>query len=296
MQERSSDKSIAIQFVAPSVVLLALITMFPFVYTIYLSVMNIELTRPYIPRAFVGLRNYIRLLSDPRGLHSFKTTFLYVLLAVGMEAVFGLLIANFLHNHFRDSQVVLALLTVPMLIPKVVVALLWRVMYQPLIGIINYLLSCIGIMGPAWLSDPSLALISIVIADVWEWTPFMVLIVVTALNSLPPDPFEAAALDGAGPWTMFRYVTLPMVAPLLSVAVAFRLIDALRSFDLVFVLTGGGPGTSTETVDIFAYFIGIAESGKISYAAAVSIIMLYATIFLTGRLTRSIEHWRNEPL
>jgi multiple sugar transport system permease protein len=291
---RRPAPSQAWQFLLPAVALLALITIYPFLYAVYLSLHDIDLTRPYLGRAFVGLGNYIAILRDPRALNAFLISILFVTGAVGLETAAGLATAMFFRRYFRMSGLVTTLILIPMLIPRVVVALLWRVMYNPLVGILDYWLGFIGLGGIAWVSDPILALPSVIIADLWQWAPFITIILMAGLEALPEEPFEAAQIDGATGWQTFWGITVPLLMPVLLVAVLFRLIDALRSFDLVFVLTGGGPGTRTETVDIFAYFVGISQSGRIGYAAAAAIVMLYATLIFANYLLKGIRAWQGE--
>lgn len=292
---RNRFASSATFFVLPALVVLAAITLFPFLFSLHMSAFNIDLTKPYLPRLFVGLSNYARLLTDARALNAFLVTFWFILGVVVTEAALGLTLAVFLQRYFRGSRLLIALVVLPMLIPRVVAALLWRVMYNPLVGVINYFSGRVGVTNVEWLASPSLALPAVIVADVWQWTPFFVLILSAALEVLPTEPFEAAAIDGAHGWVAFRFITLPLLAPILTVAVLFRLIDSLRSFDLVFVMTGGGPGISTETVDIYAYLVGISQAGKISYAASLSIVTLYVTVALTTLLLRGIRKWQERP-
>ncbi len=279
-------------FLLPATAVLALITLFPFFYAVYLSLHDINLTRPYLGRPFVGAGNYLTIVQDARALNAFLVSALFVLGAVSLETVAGLMSALFFHRYFRQNALVTTLILIPMLIPRVVVALLWRVMYNPLIGILSYLLSLIGLGATEWISDPLLALPAVIIADVWQWSPFMTIILMAGLEVLPSDPYEAAEVDGATRWQTFWNITIPLLMPVMLVMVLFRLIDALRSFDLIFVLTGGGPGTRTETVDVFSYFVGISQSGQIGYAAAVAVVMLYATLIFANYLMKGIRAWQ----
>jgi len=278
----------------PALLILALITLPPFFYAIYLSLHDIDITKPYLGRNFVGLDNFVKIFSDKRAVGSFLNTGLLIGSMVAIEFLLGLVLALVIDSFFKKSTWLITLIILPMTFPRVVVGLVWRVMLNPIVGVINYLLQPFGGGSVDWLARPGLALFSIILVDVWQWTPFMVLMLLAGLQSLPREPFDAARVDGAGDMHIFRFITLPLLQPIIVVAVIFRIIDAMRTFDIVYILTRGGPGTSTETVDIFAYYTGISEAGRISYAAAVSLIVLYLTIILITIFLRFARRWREE--
>lgn len=278
----------------PALLILALITLPPFFYAIYLSLHDIDITKPYLGRNFVGLDNFVKIFSDKRAVGSFLNTGLLIGSMVAIEFLLGLVLALVIDSFFKKSTWLITLIILPMTFPRVVVGLVWRVMLNPIVGVINYLLQPFGGGSVDWLARPGLALFSIILVDVWQWTPFMVLMLLAGLQSLPREPFDAARVDGAGDMHIFRFITLPLLQPIIVVAVIFRIIDAMRTFDIVYILTRGGPGTSTETVDIFAYYMGISEAGRISYAAAVSLIVLYLTIVLITIFLRFTRRWREE--
>lgn len=278
----------------PALLILALITLPPFFYAIYLSLHDIDITKPYLGRNFVGLDNFVKIFSDKRAVGSFLNTGLLIGSMVAIEFLLGLVLALVIDSFFKKSTWLITLIILPMTFPRVVVGLVWRVMLNPIVGVINYLLQPFGGGSVDWLARPGLALFSIILVDVWQWTPFMVLMLLAGLQSLPREPFDAARVDGAGDMHIFRFITLPLLQPIIVVAVIFRIIDAMRTFDIVYILTRGGPGTSTETVDIFAYYMGISEAGRISYAAAVSLVVLYLTIVLITIFLRFTRRWREE--
>lgn len=275
----------------PSIIVLALITLPPFFYTIYLSLVNRNLTMPFLPTKFVGLANYARILTDSRALNSFRVTVMFLVGVVVTQFIIGLLLTVLIDKYFRRHTWLITLIVLPMALPRVVVSLLWRLMYNPLIGIINYLMSSVGLPMLNWLSDPKLALRAIMIVDIWQWTPFIILLLLAGFETLPQTPYEAAKVDGATGLQCFWYITLPLLKPIMVVAVLFRTIDALRTFDAVFMLTNGGPGIATETVDVFAYYIGIAESGNISLAAAVSVVVVLLTVGFANLFLRRVQQW-----
>lgn len=278
----------------PALLILILVTLPPFFYTIYLSVHDIDITKPYLGRHFVGLQNFIAIFSDKRAVGSFINTGILIGGMVAIEFFLGLLLALVIDSFFKKATWLITLIILPMTFPRVVVGLVWRIMLNPIVGIINYLLTPFG-GGPVdWLARPGWAIVSIIMVDVWQWTPFMVLMLLAGLQSLPKEPFDASRVDGAGDFHVFRFITLPLLQPIIVVAIIFRLIDALRTFDIVYILTRGGPGTSTETVDIFAYYMGISEAGRISYAASASLIVLYVTVILVTIFLRFSRQWREE--
>jgi multiple sugar transport system permease protein len=278
----------------PALLILALITLPPFFYAIYLSLHDIDITKPYLGRNFVGLDNFVKIFSDKRAVGSFLNTGILIGSMVAIEFLLGLVLALVIDSFFKKSTWLITLIILPMTFPRVVVGLVWRVMLNPIVGVVNYLLQPFGGGSVDWLARPGLALFSIILVDVWQWTPFMVLMLLAGLQSLPKAPFDAARVDGAGDFHIFRFITLPLLQPIIVVAVIFRIIDAMRTFDIVYILTRGGPGTSTETVDIFAYYMGISEAGRISYAASVSLIVLYVTIILITIFLRFTRQWREE--
>lgn len=257
---------------------LAIVAFVPLFYALYIATHSIILTAPQLGRPFVGLENFGRVFTNPRSLHAFSVTFQLLFMSVGAAVVLGVTMAVLIYNHFRARAWMAVLLVLPMAIPKVVAALVWNVLYNPLIGVINFGLESIGLPAVNWLADSSVALVSIAIVDVWQWTPFIILIVLAGLEAVPGNFYEAAEIEGANSWQVFRFITLPTIRPFVTVAVIFRAIEALRTFDYVYVLTRGGPGVATETIDVFAYNIGISETGDISTATAAALILLVITI------------------
>lgn len=272
---------------------LAVVAFVPLFYALYIATHSIILTAPQLGRPFVGLENFVRVLTTPRSLHAFWVTFQLLLMSVGTAVILGVVMAVLIYENVRSRAWMAVLLVLPMAIPKVVSGLVWNILYNPLVGVINFGLESIGLPAVNWLADSNTALISIAIVDIWQWTPFIILIVLAGLEAVPGNFYEAAKLEGATSWQVFRYITLPLIRPFVTVAVIFRAIEALRTFDYVYVLTRGGPGVATETVDIFAYNTGIAETGDISFATAAALILLVITIIGTTVWVRTMR-WGEE--
>ncbi|BAS28182.1 carbohydrate ABC transporter permease [Limnochorda pilosa] len=243
-------------FVLPSVVYLAAITFVPFVYAIVISLRQFDLLNPMAGHPFVGLENYAEALGSGRFWSSTFTTLIYVTTAVGLETVLGLAIAILFSQEFPGRRVARAMVLIPMMTTPVVIGLTWRMIYDPDAGILNYAASLLGLGSHAWLADPATSLLAVVAVDVWQWTPFMILMMLAGLESLSPDHLEAASIDGASPWQTFWAVMLPQLAPTLAVAVTIRALDAFKTFDLIFIMTNGGPGTVTENLSMYAYKVG----------------------------------------
>lgn len=279
----------------PGLIVLALLGLIPFGYSVNLSLHDLDLSKPYLGNPFIGAHNFASIFKDPRATGAFANTLFIVGGEVLIETLLGLMMALLLHQIEKGKNIVLILIVFPMLISRVVVALLWKILYHPLIGPINWFMNGLfGVSHIEWLANPSLTRFSIIIADVWQWTPFMILVLSAGLDMLPKDIYEVAQIDGASPWKIFLYITIPLLTPVMGVAILFRCIDALRTFDLIYVLTGGGPGTTTETVDIYAYLVGLSRGSRISYASALSLLLLAATILLFIVLVRGLKGLRRE--
>jgi multiple sugar transport system permease protein len=190
---------------------------------------------------------------DPNFWVIMSNTFVQVFSTVILQVIIGLLLALLFSREVRGMNVARALLIVPMMVTPVVVGVIWRMALNPEYGIVNYLLSLVHVVGPDWLSSPSLAMVSIVLTDVWLSTPFVTIILIAGISSLSREPFEAAKVDGANAFQSFFYITLPFLKPVIWVAIMFRLIDSFKRFDSIFIMTGGGPGISTETLNLYAY-------------------------------------------
>jgi multiple sugar transport system permease protein len=283
-------------FLLPAMLSLVAVAIVPLVYAIYIAVHGINLTMPYLGEPFVGFDNFREVFTEPRSLNALLRTLIFLVVTVIPELIFGLLLSWSIHQgcSIRERVWITVLLVLPMAIPKVVGGLIWKVLYDPLVGPINFVLQTLNLPAPAWLGDPRFALISVGIVDIWQWTPFMILILLAGLESQPRELFEAANLDGANEFQQFWSVALPLLRPFIAIAVLFRALDAMRTFDYFFTLTQGGPGRVTETVDLYAYAIGISESGDISKATAAALVLLIITTIL-GTIWAKTMKWGQQP-
>lgn len=284
----SRSKSFVFLFVGPAVLILLFLVIFPMVYSLGVSFCDWNLIKGEGWK-FIGLRNYYyALFQDPYFRISLRVTLVYVLAVVGIELMLGLGIALLLNRPLSKIGFYRTALVIPSTMTPVVVGIMWRLLYNPELGTLNYFLELFGFKPLNWLGDPSLALPSVIMADVWEWTPFMALILLAGLQALPRDPFEAAIVDGASSSQVFRYVTLPLLLPTIVVAVLLRMMDAFKTFDLIFVLTKGGPGMSTEVLSYYTYRYGF-KFFHIGQASALSYILLVIIIVITRVLLRYLR-------
>lgn len=279
----------------PSLVILTLITILPVLYLIVTSFTSWDLSRPGSLQ-FIGLRNYIRIFAeDNRFWNSVIVQVKLTLMTVPAQIITGLGLAIFVRNKIKNPVLVeLARGTfiIPMVIPPIVAALIWKILFTPPVSILNYISVQLGLGQLAWLGDAKLALVAIAIASIWEFFPFCFLLLYAALLSLPEEPIEAAKVDGASGWQIFRYVTLPMLWPTMSIVLLFRIVDSIRSFPMIYVMTQGGPGFATEPTNFYAYQQGFSYS-YVGYSSAIIVVMFGFTMALTALLLRSIK-WNRE--
>jgi multiple sugar transport system permease protein len=273
-----SDRTICGLFVMPALSILLLMVAYPFISLLYYSTLSFSVLRPMQPAKPMGLRNYELLLTDPDLWQRFIFTGKFVFFTVAVQFILGVTIAYFLQRDFRGRDVIFTLFMLPMMLCPIVVGFLWRYMFNSEWGIINILIASLGGQKLDWLGVSNNALVAVVVADAWMWTPFVILLATAAFRGIPKNIQEAASIDGASAAFRFFRVTLPLSAPILLIALLLRLIDAFKQFDLFFALTGGGPGSETMTVSFqlakvaFSYFY----TGQ---ASALAVIML---LIITG--------------
>jgi multiple sugar transport system permease protein len=274
------DRRYFLILMGPPFALIFLLTIVPFAYSLVLSTWRLNLAMPGSAR-FVWLDNYVKMLTqDPNFWIIMRNTVVQVFGTVSLQVVIGLFLALLFAREARGTRVARALLMVPMMATPVVIGVIWRFMVNPDFGIVNYLLSLVGIPGPDWLGKPGLAMTTIIAADVWLSTPFVAIIIIAGISSLPVEPFEAATVDGASPFKAFIYITLPLLSPVIWVAVMFRLIDAFKRFDSIYIMTAGGPGNSTETLNLYAYnnAFNYLDTG---YAASLAMFLFFIVAVLS---------------
>ncbi|MGE5553566.1 MAG: carbohydrate ABC transporter permease [Betaproteobacteria bacterium] len=287
----NQQKLILLAFLIPATVVLVATSLYPLLYSLVVSGTSWNLLSFWLPRTWVGFGNYVYLLKDEVFLTSLLNTGLFIVAAVGLEFLLGFGIALLVSWESKTMRIVRPILLIPMMLPPVVVGVLWRMLWNTKYGLVNYVIRLLGGSSVPWLASADYAKVAVVLSDVWEWTPFFVLVLVAALQSLPEEPFESAQIDGANRWEIFRYITWPLLKPMVAIAVAMRAMDAAKVFDLIYVLTQGGPGLSTEVTTFFIYKQGL-KFFKVGYASAsawvyLGLILLLSWILLRRRSTNA---------
>jgi multiple sugar transport system permease protein len=269
----------------PAALFALALTILPLGYAIFTSLQSFRFGQPL---TFIGLQNYFSLLQDSNFYSSLKTTLIFTAAATASEFTLGLVLALLLKEDFPWQGLIRSSLMIPMIVAPVVVGIIWRLLYSSDVGLLSYAVQQLTGHPINVLSDPSLALPGLILVDIWEWTPFMFLILLAGIQSLPQEPFEAARVDGAGPWATLFHLTLPMLQPVIVVAVLIRALDAFTVFDQVFVLTQGGPGMATEVATLMVYKSAFRFS-QIGYAAAMAITLLILVLALSAAIVRSLQ-------
>lgn len=274
-------------YIAPAFLVLIVILVYPLGYSFWLTFHQWTL-RDFIRGVpWVGLQNYISLLSNPDFINSLRVTFTFVISALAIEFTLGMGLALLLNHDLKGKGAIRSMILLPMMCTNVVIGLTWRLLFNYNFGIINYYLTQVGLSPVEWLSVPNLAMVSVIIVDVWNTTSFVALMLLAGLQSLPDEPFEAARIDGASAWQTFGYITLPLLRQSILVALLWRLIDTFRIFDVIYLLTAGGPAHATETVSIYVYNYGF-KSFNLGYASAATYIMILIMLVIAGLLARNI--------
>jgi multiple sugar transport system permease protein len=282
-----ADRHIAWLLALPATLLILALSIYPLIYSIWVAFVNYDFEIP--GHAFLGLENFRDVVSDPIARRSLVNTAILAAASVAVEFVLGLLLALALVKNFRGHGLVMLVLIVPLFISPVIVGQFWSLLLQQPYGPTNYLLS--KVLGQpvaiSWLTQTPWNFIAIITADVWQWTPFMFVILLSGLTAIPPEMFEAAEIDGATRWQTFTHVTLPLLTPIILLALTFRLLDAVKLFDIIYVMTGGGPGSSTYTASFYLYQIGFQQF-HLSKATAGSWIFLILSAVIIMLLVRRL--------
>ncbi|MEM5388142.1 sugar ABC transporter permease [Paraburkholderia phymatum] len=285
--------SLPFVFLVPPLILMAVLGLVPTIAAINLALRNRVLR--YQDSEYVWFRNFARLFADRRFINSIEVSAIWEFVTVVGAVLVGIVIAIYLFEHVRGRMrnAISVLLITPVLLPRVSAAFIWKFMYSPLTGILSWMLGLVGVQNTAFLSDPSLALYAVALVDIWQWGLFFSVVVLKLLETLPPEPLEAARLDYAKTWQVYAYIALPMLkAPIMSL-VFIKMVESLRSFDLIYVMTKGGPGVSTETLDMYAYSQGIGLSGKVSYASSMAVLMMVATTLIFTFIWKRVNKWED---
>lgn len=246
------ERNVKILFPLPAVLFVVVMMVFPVAYTLFLSFTNWNLTSG-APLRVVWLRSFERVMKEPRFTEALLRTFSFTAMAVAAETVLGLALALLLNREFKGKGLVKLFLLLPLVATPVAIGIVWNLFFDPTIGLANWLLTILGLPKSAWVSAPASVIPSLVLVDIWQWTPMITLIVLAGLAGLSSEPYESARVDGANALQIFTRITMPMIAPTLLTAMILRTVDALKTYDIIFAMTGGGPGYASETLNIMAY-------------------------------------------
>jgi multiple sugar transport system permease protein len=287
-----SDNALRWLFVLPTLALLVAFAIYPFLRSLYISFTDFSVVI-HEPPVWVGIQNYVELLTDEQMWLYFTITGRYAVVTVVLQTVVGFGLALLVRDRFKASGFITTLMLVPMMLSPVVVGMFWKLMFDPGFGIFNYLIGQGG-HGPDWLGSSTLAFWAVVIVDVWMWSPFVMLLCLSGLRAIPDYLYEAAVIDRASSWFQFWRITVPQVMPLMLIAILFRAVEAIKAFDLVWVLTKGGPGDTTELIAVNLYrqaFLGQFRTGR---AAALAYIIWMIIIGISSVLIARINKSRSE--
>ena len=255
-------------FALPAAAIVLAVIIFPWVFTVFISLHSWD---PSGGISWVRFSNYFAMFSDARFGWAVLRTLYFSALTVAAPLILGIAAAVCFHRRFAFRGIARTIFVLPMMATPVAIALVWSMMFHPQLGVLNYLLTSVGLPPSTWTYSPNTVIPTLAMVETWQWTPLVMLIVLGGLASLPTDPYEAAVLDGASAWQSFRHITLPLVWPFIVVAAVIRTIDALKAFDVIYVITLGGPGTASETINIFLYQTAFAYY-HLGYAGAVTLV------------------------
>jgi len=267
-------------FVVPAAMIVLAVILFPWAFTLVMSVMDWKVGQA---PSWVGLANYIKMFGDERFQLSVLRTIYFTAISVIAPVILGIAAAVCFHRKFRFRGIARTIFILPMMATPVAIALVWEMMFFPQGGVMNYLLTSVGLPPAQWIYHPDTVIPTLVAVETWQWTPLVMLIVLGGLASLPTDPYEAAILDGANPWQIFRHITLPLVWPFIVVAAVIRTIDALKAFDIIYVMTLGGPGTASETINVLLYQTAFAYY-DIGYGSAMVVVFFVMIMMVSAVL------------
>lgn len=265
-------------FIVPALAVMLAVIVFPWLFTVFMSAHDWKIGQTH---AFVGLDNYLALLADERFLASLLRTLYYGVLAVVVPLVLGVFSAVIFHKRFPWRGVLRGIFILPMMATPVAVALVWTMMFHPQLGVLNYLLSLIGLPPQSWVYAPATVIPTLVMVEVWQWTPLVMLITLAGLVSLPSDFYEAAQIDGATPWQVFWRITLPLVRPTIVAAAMLRFMDSVKTFDQIYVTTQGGPGVASQTLNLYV-FDQAFQYLHFGYASALLVVLFF--VILAGNV------------
>ena len=279
------ERRFALALFAPAFLLLLLTTTIPLVFLAWNSLQKLDMSMPWLT-GFAGVGNYVKMGEDPRFWNSLWLTLVYTASTVVLQVVVGLSLALLVLQIPRGQGLLRVAAILPIVLAPVVVGLFWRTLVlSPDVGLVDVVTRALGLGSHNWLGDPQLALVSVIAIHTWQWTPFAFLVLLATLATLPPDVYEAARLDRASAWQRFRFITLPLIRPAVVMVVILRTMTALSAFAAIFAATGGGPGTSTEILNLYAYRTSFTEL-NIGYGSALAMVLLAMTLLISWLLFR----------
>jgi multiple sugar transport system permease protein len=273
------ERNLKYIFPLPALLFVLLLMVFPVGYTLFISFSDWSLTSGR-PMNFVWLESYIKVLKDPRFIAAFGRTFYFTTGAVLLEAVLGTAIALVLHREFTGKNTVKFILLLPLVSTPVAIGIVWNLFYDPTIGFLNYCLSLLGLPQSGWVTEATTVLPSLILVDVWQWTPMIALIVLAGLAGLSSEPYESAKVDGANSLQVLWYITFPMLMPTILTGIVLRAVDALKTFDIIYAMTGGGPGYASETINIMAFKFSF-EYFDLGSASAILVFLFFLVLLFS---------------
>mgnify|MGYP005840943845 CR=1 FL=1 len=287
-QKYTQERLVSALFLTPSVVFLLITSVYPLLNSLYLSFHSWNMMIPAsIPRWY-GVKNYVKLVSDPAFINSVEITLIYVAAAVSIELILGMLLALLATSGARAMGVIRTVLLFPLMMTPVVAGILWRTLFHSTYGVINHLIGLVGIPPQTWLGSPGQALPAVITVEIWQQLPVVTFVLAAGIQSLPTDMYKAAQVDGASRWQIFRMITLPLLRPVILVVLLLRIMDAFKVFDIVFMLTYGGPGQATEVLSLLIYKTGL-KFFQIGQASAMSWVFLVFIFIISFFFIRELQ-------
>lgn len=280
-------------FLAPTLILFIAVFIVPVFFVVGSSFTNWNLLNPAAGIKFNGVSNYVNLFKDPNVWNALWVTFVFTVVSVPLSMIMGFALALVVDHMSRGRKLVETILLLPMMVAPVSIFLAFRFIFEPTYGIINKLLKLVGIAGPGWFASTQTALLTVIIVELWKSVPFVYLMIYASLKTLPTEPLEAAKVDGGSPWQIFRHITIPCLKPSLYVLLIVRLMDTIRAFDNIYVLTKGGPGNSTKTIQYICYELSF-QGFAVGKGSALAIIIVFIILITGVGLIRSMNKINNE--
>jgi multiple sugar transport system permease protein len=288
IKKRYSRQGVYAWFIVPAIIAIFAVIVFPWLFTLWMSLNDWRIGSE---SKFIGLENFATLATNARFLSTIPRTFYFTVLSVILPVILGVFAAEVFHQNFPLRGIWRGIYIAPMMATPVAIALVFTMMFHPSVGVLNYLLSLVGIPKQLWVYSADTVIPTLALVEVWQWTPLVMLIVLGALASLPTEPYESALMDGASQWQMFRYITFPLILPFLMIAIIIRTIDALKSFDIIYVISQGGPGTASETINLYLYLQAFSFL-QVGHSSAVVVVFFIIILALALALLYARERLR----